>query len=543
MKKIFTVGVILFYISFQAFSQSTILTVAEKSEFKSTSNYNDVMTFIAQLKKSSKFIGVETIAKSVEGRDVPLLIIGNPLPKSPEQLTGDSRIVIYVQANIHAGEVEGKEAVLMFARDLFLVKNNELLKNVVFLLCPNFNPDGNEQISPTNRTYQNGPINGVGVRHNGQMLDLNRDGMKAESPEVRGVISKVFNQWDPAVFMDCHTTNGSYHVEPVTFTWMVNPNGDDSLIRYMRDKMIPEMSANLLKKYNVENCFYGEFNDMMKPENGWFYDASEPRFMSNYYGLRNRLGILNENYVYASYESRVKGCYWLIRSLADYVSAHKSEIKNMFHEVDAKIIQRGLNPAVTDSFAIEYKVRPAPEKVIIQTYEAEFVTDENGRRRLQKSDRQKTVTVPYYIDFYGTKNVKFPFAYLVTTHDPEISGLLKTHGILLEELAIDSKIEVERFEISELKGSTRLNQGHYMNTIKGRFIKEFVAFRAGTLVIRTAQPLANLAAYLLEPQSNDGLLTWNFLDRYLVPQWGMGYNPYPVYKVIDKTDLKTQEMK
>jgi hypothetical protein len=543
MKKLSLIWIILLCLSCQAFSQTGLHTVAEKSEFKSTSNYNDVMTFIAQLKKSSKFVRVETIAKSVEGRDVPLLIIGNPLPKSPEQLTGDSRIVIYVQANIHAGEVEGKEAILMFARDLLLVKNNELLKNVVFLLCPNFNPDGNEQISPTNRTYQNGPINGVGVRHNGQMLDLNRDGMKAESPEVRGVISKVFNQWDPAVFMDCHTTNGSYHVEPVTFTWMVNPNGDNSLIRYMRDKMIPEMSANLLKKYNVENCFYGEFNDMMKPENGWFYDASEPRFMSNYYGLRNRLGILNENYVYASYESRVKGCYWLIRTLADYVSVHKSEIKNMFHEVDNKTVQRGLNPAVTDSFAIEYKVRPAPEKVTIQTYEAEFVTDENGRVRLQKSDRQKTVTVPYYIDFYGTKNVKFPFAYLVTTHDPEISGLLKTHGILLEELAMDSKIEVERFEISELKGSTRLNQGHYMNTIKGRFIKEFVAFPAGTLVIRTAQPLANLAAYLLEPQSNDGLLTWNFLDRYLVPQWGIGYNPYPVYKVIDKTDLKTQEMK
>jgi dipeptidyl-peptidase-4 len=473
---------------------------------------------------------------------VPLLIIGNPLPKSPEQLANDSRIVIYVQANIHAGEVEGKEALLMFARDLLSEKESELLNNIVFLMCPNFNPDGNEQISPSNRTYQNGPVNGVGVRHNGQLLDLNRDGMKAESPEVRGVISRVFDEWDPAVFMDCHTTDGSYHVEPVTFTWMVNPNGDNSLIRYMRDKMVPEMSGTLLKKYNVENCYYGEFNDMMKPESGWFYDASEPRCMSNYYGLRNRLGILNENYVYADYESRVKGCYWLIRSLADYVSAHKSEIKNMLQEVDAGTVQRGLNPAVTDSFAIEYKVRPAPEKATIQTYEAELVTDENGRRRLQKSDRQKTVTVPYFIDFYGSKNVKFPFAYLVTTHDPEITGLLKTHGVLLEELSADSEIEVERFEISELKGAARLNQGHYTNSIKGRFIKESIAFPAGTIVIRTAQPLANLAAYLLEPQSNDGLLTWNFLDRYLVPQWGMGYSPYPVYKVIDKTDLKTQEM-
>jgi hypothetical protein len=543
MKKILAIGIILFYTSIKTSGQPNLLTVAEKSDFKSTSNYGDVMTFIGQLKKSSKYIRVETISTSVKGRDVPLLVIGNPLPKSPAQLANDDRIVIYVQANIHAGEVEGKEAVLMFARDLLSVKNSELLKNVVFLLCPNFNPDGNEQISPSNRTYQNGPINGVGVRHNGQMLDLNRDGMKAESPEVKGVISKVFNQWDPAVFMDCHTTDGSYHVEPVTFTWMVNPNGDNSLIRYMRDKMIPEMSGILLKKYNVENCYYGEFNDMMKPENGWFYDASEPRFMSNYYGLRNRLGILNENYVYADYESRVKGCYWLIRSLADYVSAHKSEIKNMLQEVDARTVQRGLNPAVTDSFSIEYKVRPAPDKVTIQTYEAEYVTDANGRRRMQKSDRQKTVTIPYFIDFYGSKNVKFPFAYLVTTHDPEIISLLKTQGVITEKLAEDSKIEVERFEISELKGSGRLNQGHYTNTIKGRFIKEFIAFSAGTLVIRTAQPLANLVAYLLEPQSNDGLLTWNFLDRYLVPQWGMGFNPYPVYKVMDKTDLKTDKIK
>jgi dipeptidyl-peptidase-4 len=310
----------------------------------------------------------------------------------------------------------------------------------------------------------------------------------------------------------------------------------------MRDKMIPEMSGTLLKKYHVENCFYGEFNDMMKPENGWFYDASEPRYMSNYYGLRNRLGILNENYVYADFESRVKGCYFLIHSLAEYVSIHKNEIKNMLKDADKRTIQRGLNPAVTDSFAIEYKVRPAPEKVTIQTYEAELVTDTNGRRRFQKSDRKKTVTVPYLIDYFPSKNVKFPFAYLLTVNDPEVIELLRIQGIKLEKLTEPVKIDVEKFEISELKGAPRLNQGHYTNTIKGKFLKESMAFPAGTIVIRTAQPLANLAAYLLEPQSNDGLMTWNYLDRYLVPQWGMGYSPYPVYKVIKKIELKTQEI-
>ena len=148
----------------------------------------------------------------------------------------------------------------------------------------------------------------------------------------------------------------------------------------------------------------------------------------------------------------------------------------MLSEVDRKTIARGTDPAVTDSFAIEYKVRPLPEKVTIRTFEAELVNDVNGRRNYKKSDRQKDVTVPYYIDYYPTRNVRFPFAYLLTADDPEIIGLLKRHGIKLEKLLNSAKIEVQRFEISELKGATRLNQGHYTNTIKGNFVSEYNGF-------------------------------------------------------------------
>jgi hypothetical protein len=177
--------------------------------------------------------------------------------------------------------------------------------------------------------------------------------------------------------------------------------------------------------------------------------------------------------------------------------------------------------------------------VTIKTYEVERSTEANVYPPFRQTDRQKNVTVPYFIDYYPTKNVRFPFAYLITVNDQEVTGLLKTHGIRVEKLTVKSSIEVERFEITELKGASRLNQGHYTNTIKGRTNKETIDFPVGTLVVRTAQPLANLAAYLLEPQSNDGLMTWNYLDRYLVPQWGMGYYPYPVYKIISPVDLKT----
>jgi len=95
------------------------------------------------------------------------------------------------------------------------------------------------------------------------------------------------------------------------------------------------------------------------------------------------------------------------------------------------------------------------------------------------------------------------------------------------------------FEISELTGAPKLNQGHHTNTVDGKYVKQMLEFPAGTKIVRTSQPLANLAAYLLEPQSNDGLMTWNFFDKYLVPQWGNGYYPFPVYKITEKADMKT----
>lgn len=242
------------------------ITIAEKSNFESTSRYDDVINFITQLKKLSSNIRVETIAKTIEGKDIPLLVIGHPLPKSSKEIKNDKRTAVYIQANIHAGEVEGKEAALMFARDVLLETNPKFLDDIILLICPIFNADGNDKISTENRRNQNGPINGVGVRHNGQNLDLNRDAIKAETPEVKGMITNVLNRWDPAVMVDLHTTNGSYHEETITFTWMMNGNTDRSLINYMRDKMMPAISKTLSEKYNTMNCFYGEFVDMRAPE-------------------------------------------------------------------------------------------------------------------------------------------------------------------------------------------------------------------------------------------------------------------------------------
>jgi hypothetical protein len=184
-------------------------------------------------------------------------------------------------------------------------------------------------------------------------------------------------------------------------------------------------------------------------------------------------------------------------------------------------------------------VKPAGKKVTIKTFEAEFVSETDGWKNYKKSDRQRTVNVPYYNEYYPVRSVKLPFAYLLNVSDPEITDLLRYHGIELEKLSEETKLQAERFEISELHGASRLNQGHYINSIKGSYLDGTVDFPEGTIVIRMSQPLAKVAAYLIEPESDDGLLTWNFFDRYLVPQWGRKFNPYPVCKVMKAISLKT----
>jgi len=529
----------LIFISFTLIllGQPILQTTAERSNYKSTSRYSDVMLFIDELVSSYDIIQLETIATSTEGRDIPLLIIADPLPANPEDLIDDDRIVVYLQANIHAGEVEGKEATQMIVRDLLKEKPQGIFENMIILVCPILNADGNEKFSTKNRTNQVGPENGVGVRHNGQFLDLNRDALKLETPEIRGVVTNIFNRWDPAITVDCHTTNGSYHEEPVTFTWMMNPNGDRNLINFMRDKMMPDVHQNLIDKYNVENVFYGEFLDRMNVDTGWISYAAEPRFLVNYVGLRNRLSILNENYVYADFKTRVNGCYFLLKTILEYSSENKDKIKQLLSDEDEKMLNRNMD-AEPDSFAIEYKGIPTPEKITIKAIEADTIPGVKGYWRYKQSDRKRTVTVPYIADYYATKNIAFPYAYLLSVPDPEILDNLERHGIEVYQLNEKTSLEVEAYKIDELIGAKRLYQGHYNNTIKGNYIQETKEFAEGTYIIYTAQKLGNVVAYLLEPEADDGYVKWNLFDKYLVPQWGRGYYPYPVYRLMQKTELK-----
>src|SRR5262249_17293221 len=174
------------------------VTVAEQSDFQATSRHADVVDFCEKLTKLSPLVRLKDLGQSSEGRRLPLMIIADPPVESPEGAAKSGKLVVLAIGNIHAGEVDGKEGLLMLARDLALAKERSLLKDLILLFVPIFNPDGNEKIDKSHRTTQAGPSGGVGVRFNAQGLDLNRDFVKLESPEVRALVHG-FNQWNPAV--------------------------------------------------------------------------------------------------------------------------------------------------------------------------------------------------------------------------------------------------------------------------------------------------------------------------------------------------------
>jgi len=524
-------------------AQQGPLTTAERSRFTETARHAEVLAFIAELQRLSPRVRVERMATSPEGREVPLMVIGDPAPTSPADLRGDPRAVVYLQANIHGGEVEGKDAALMLARDVALGRTaTNYLDRLVLLIVPIFNADGNERISTRNRTAQRGPAGGVGERYNGQNLDLNRDGTKLETPEVRGLVA-ILNRWDPILFLDSHTHNGSYHQEPVTWVWGLNPNGDSAILRYSAEVLFPAITARMRDTYKVLTVPHGDFVDPRDPAKGWIPLGPEPHYLSNYVGLRNRISILNEQYPYVDFETRVRGAYAMFLAFLDHVHANRDALVRLVREADRRALARGLAPTERDGFVVATDTQALAQRLTIRGYEMEITEGPGGRPRARPTERTRTYeNVPYLARFGPARTVRYPRGYLVAVSDPAVLDNLLAHGIVVERLREPATLAVEAFTAREVSTERRPNQGHWTTAVKGDYATQERTFPAGTYYVSTAQVLGPLAAALLEPESDDGLLAWNFFDRHLAAQFGGQPPPFPVYKLHEPARLVTERI-
>lgn len=530
-----------------AAAQSTdpaLQTVAESSGFRRTARHAEVVELLDRLAAASPLARRASMGRSEEGRDLPLLILSDPPVASPAEarrLAADQgRLIILAIGGIHAGEVDGKEALPILARELLLGDPrgsggpSPLLRQAILVFAPIYNADGNERVAPDNRPGQIGPDE-MGRRENAGGLDLNRDFVRLAAAESRALV-RAFNDWDPHLFIDCHTTNGSFHRYIVTWEGPKAPATHRELLEYARDEFMPAVARHCETAFCLPTFVYGDFVD---EHTRWETYPAGARYGTTYFGLRNRISILSEGYSYATYEQRVLGTRDFVRACVETAVARRAEIVALLRRVDEQTIRDGRQSRPDDRIALRSRAAAAPRKVVARGFVEERV---DGRARSTGEPRDYEVEL--WTHFEPTHAVGRPFAYVFA---PELSAAsqpawraavlenLRLHGVCVEQLAEPATCRVERYAIEQIDVSGEPLRRRRMLTFKTRAISEPAALPAGTIVVRTAQPLGTLACYLLEPECEDGLATWNFFDELRAG------DSFPIWRVPDATELSTRE--
>ncbi|MEX2285063.1 MAG: M14 family metallopeptidase [Gemmatimonadota bacterium] len=497
-------------------------TTPERTSFEETSKYDDVMTFLRAVDRASPLIRLDSMGKTFEGRIMPLVVVGTGLNNTtPAAVRGSNKLRVYLQGNIHAGEVEGKEVLQMLLREIAEGQHRPWLDSLVLLVNPIYNADGNERFSLTNRGTQHGPLKGMGQRPNAQGFDLNRDHMRTESPEAKAVV-KMMVDYDPFVAVDLHTTNGSYHAYYLTYAPPLHPNTDRNIISLLRERWLPTMTSNIKTKYGWDYYYYGNLGGRGGGTPGWYTFEHVPRFNNNYVGIRNRIAILSEAYSYATFEDRIKATKYFVDEILEYAYRHASELKRIVDQADRASI-------VGQTMATRARIDPngKPATILI----GDTIRETNpysGASMVRRKDVSKPTQMMEFGLFSASDSTVVPRAYFVPPlWTARVAPQLAQHGVRTRTMMRDTVVDAEQFRIDSTTVSPRVFQGHMERTIFGAYEAASVTMPRGTLVIDMTQPLARLAFLLLEPRSDDGLVDWNFLDPDIAKE-----RHYPIVRAL-----------
>lgn len=489
-----------------------LLTIAEKSEFRSTSSSADVVWLVQRLNDIGEHVHSFVWGRTFERRALMGAIVANPPVQSVEQLREDPRLKVLVFGNIHSGECAGKEAILMMLRELTLSPQHPWLKDLVIVFAPNYSADSNERRGKQHRPGQVGPVDGMGRRENPQGLDLNRDFIKLESPEARALV-QLLDQWNFHMVIDCHTTNGSQHRYQLTYDVPHHPASPPALRDFLRNRMMPQVTSQL-ESQGTSTFYYGNFN---RDHTTWTTYGYEPRYSTDYVGMRGRLGILSEAYSYISFKDRILATRSFVGACLSYVSEHADDVRQLLDEIEQD--SRLFKPV---PLPLEARLKPFPERVQVK-----------GFRENQPMDHE----VAFWGDYEASRTRPRAWAYVLPFEMSRVVDRIRMHGVEIEQLTEPVTLQVEGLEVTEREQAENAFQGHRMISAKVATRTESRTLTEGSYVIQTSQPLGTLAAYLLEPDSTDSLMTWNFLDEYAKPG-----RQLPYVRVPAPVELKTRQV-
>ncbi len=492
---------------------SDLRTVAETSQYARTARYADVVAFLDALDAGSPRVARFSFGTSFEGRDLPgVWITQGPAPTAAS-IVKSSKPLVLLFGNIHAGEVCGKEALCMLAREL--AAGDALLASLDIAIVPIYNADGNERMAAGNRPGQDGPEQ-MGTRANAQDLDLNRDWTKAEAPETRAFLA-FLNQFDPELIVDTHTTNGSLHRYTLTYQGPKHPAGDAQLIAYGRDRFLPAVGQRLRAATGYESFFYGNFEG---DHTRWEGYPAQPRYGAVYRGLRNRLTILSEAYSYAPFRDRVLCTLGFCRAVLEEAAEKADEIQQLVATADRR------TQASSDPIPVRVELMPFQAPVVIAGFE-EIPAPESDHPLGLRAGAALDRTVEHWNLFEPSVTVERPTAYLLSPAASAIAKHLSLHGIATEPSSSGPRQAIA-LVVTDLTRAATPNQAHErIESIDIEALPVELECDSEWTLVRMDQKLGSLAAILLEPQSEDGLLAWNFLEQWCKPGCTL-----PIYRLL-----------
>ncbi len=501
------------------------ITPAEQSGFVTTPTYDETMRWFKKLDAASPLISLVSIGKSPEGRDINMVIASTEKNIIAAALKQSGKPLLLVQAGIHSGEIDGKDAGMMLLRDIAFGGKKSLLDKVNFLFIPILSVDAHERSSPYNRPNQRGPQN-MGWRTNAQNLNLNRDYAKVDTKEIRAVI-KVINQYDPLLYMDIHVTDGADYQYDITFGGIGQVGYSPAIENWLAKTYKPYADKGLIANGHIPGELLNALNGQDFSQ-GNIIAGFSPRFSDSYSDLRHLASILVENHSLKPYKQRVLGTYVLLETTLQLLATEGASLK-----------------AVTDS---DKATRPAkvpmawkvPQMKNASSFEA-MGTLQNGDSTVTPPDTlnmlaiqsrmvKSAVTNADYVEWLGkpatiripdyksTQPIDFitrPKGYWIPAACDEVIERLKLHGITMTTLKEPKEVTVEMYRITH---HVFEDDNHAVQPFEGRMQVTGTTtsetkkqlFAKGAVYVSTDQPLGELAMLLLEPSSKDSYFSWGF---------------------------------
>ena len=506
-------------------------TPFEQSNGTESPSYDDTIAWLDRLAAETTKLQKVSLGQSPQGRDIWMYVASSEGINESARLKQNTKPTILVQAGIHAGEIDGKDAGMMLLRDIVKGDKSELLEKANLLFVPMFSVDAHERSGEFNRVNQRGPVN-MGWRTNANNLNLNRDYAKADTLEMQNML-RAINVWQPDLYIDVHVTDGIDYQYDITFGYNLAQGLSPASFRWLENSYRPAVEAALTAQGHIPGplIFAVDNTDITKGMSLW---NPSPRFSNGYGDARHLPTILIENHSLKPFKQRVLGTYVMLEQTLKTVGDQATKLKSAIQEDKYRA-----SPLVTLTWKSAPLAKGWDFKGIDYTLEKSPIS---GTEVVRWTGEPKLYpNLPVMAETVPDIKVTRPSAYYIPAQWTQVIDRLNLHGIRMTRLSKPTELKLQQYSLSNPVFNTKAFEGRLTVKADSTLAKLTTTLPAGTVKISTDQPLGDLAILLLEPQSPDSLLQWGFFNPIFTrTEYIEDYAVEPLAAKMLKEDPKLQ---